>query len=240
MVKDAAGTRALTPRDVASPAWSPDGRRLAFARYTPRGEGFDSAIVVAAADGPGARAAVTQRLDDRQTALGEPTWLPDGRTLGYTRTRVEGRYLRPSVFTVAADGGASRRLIADAQSADWSPDGSSVAYSGVRDKVKDGCEADRCEYAGELYVDRIGDSAAPRRLTRSRGDDGAPEWSADGTRIAFSSDRNYPGPGNREIYSIRPDGACLTWLTNGSPASGEPAWRPSGRSPTASPAPTES
>jgi hypothetical protein len=43
--------------------------------------------------------------------------------------------------------------------------------------------------------------------------------------IAFASDRNHPDGRDQEIYSIRPDGSCLTWLTNGSPGSSEPAWR---------------
>jgi hypothetical protein len=74
------------------------------------------------------------------------------------------------------------------------------------------------------------DGTGLQRLTRNRGDDHAPSWSPDGRRIAFASDRNYPGVANHELYSIRPDGSCLTWLTNGSPASDDPAWRNAPRS----------
>jgi WD40-like Beta Propeller Repeat len=58
------------------------------------------------------------------------------------------------------------------------------------------------------------------------GDDGSPDWSPDGGRIAFSSNRNFPDGAGFEIYSIRPDSACLTWLTNGTPESTAPDWRP--------------
>src|SRR5262249_31142943 len=33
-----------------------------------------------------------------------------------------------------------------------------------------------------------------------------------------------------EVYTIAPDGSCLTWLTNGDVASGSPAWAPGGAS----------
>lgn len=72
----------------------------------------------------------------------------------------------------------------------------------------------------------------PVRLTQNRGDDASPTWSPDGRRIAFASDRNYPTGRDPEIYSIRPDGRCLTWLTNGSPGDGEPAWRNLPRAPS--------
>ena len=65
-----------------------------------------------------------------------------------------------------------------------------------------------------------------QRLTRNPGDDATPAWSPDGSRIVFSSDRNLPGADAQEVYSVAPDGSCLTWLTNGSPSSAIPAWRP--------------
>jgi len=34
------------------------------------------------------------------------------------------------------------------------------------------------------------------------------------------------GSAGREIYTVRTDGSCLTWLTNGTPASTNPAWGP--------------
>jgi hypothetical protein len=81
-----------------------------------------------------------------------------------------------------------------------------------------------CTIHAELYV-MDADGTDPVRLTRNRGDDAAPSWSPDGRRIAFASDRNYPDGLSPEIYSVRADGSCLTWLTNGSPASADPAWR---------------
>ena len=72
------------------------------------------------------------------------------------------------------------------------------------------------------------DGGHPRRLTENEGSDEDPSWSADGTRIAFQSDRNLPGSRSFEVYSIRADGGCLTWLTNGSAVSENPDWSPAG------------
>ena len=64
----------------------------------------------------------------------------------------------------------------------------------------------------------------------------ARQWSPDGTRIAFASD-NRLGSGNREIYTIHPDGTGLTRLTTVTPAicdpiadsTEDPDWSPDGQ-----------
>ena len=69
------------------------------------------------------------------------------------------------------------------------------------------------------------DGSSPTRLTN---DDAAldtqPAWSPDGTKIAFSSDRD----GNFEIYVMQPDGSNPTRLTNNLSLDGEPNWSPDG------------
>lgn len=230
LVRDASGTRALTKLSATafafSPAWSPDGSRIAFSRFIEHKQRAESSIVVAAADGSGARAVVAASVGERLATLDRPTWLPDGRTLAYIRSALDGRsYFRPSVLTVPAAGGVPTRLLRDAQSVTWSPDGSRIAFSSVRDRIRDSCGSDECSYAGELYV-AAADGGRARRLTRNRGNDDEPRWAPDGSRIVFSSDRNFPEGDSPELYSVDPAGECLTWLTNGVPGSDGPAWRP--------------
>lgn len=94
----------------------------------------------------------------------------------------------------------------------WSPDGSRIAF------VRGGAIR---------TVDAHGKNQ--RAVVKTVSASGL-SWSPDGRRLAFASPRNYPGAGSgvaNEIYSVAVKGRpCLTWLTNGSPASESPSWAP--------------
>lgn len=53
------------------------------------------------------------------------------------------------------------------------------------------------------------DGSGQTRLTRNEASDSGIAWSPDGTRIAFSSNRD----GNYEIYAMNADGSGQTRLT---------------------------
>ena len=132
------------------------------------------------------------------------------------------------IYTVRPDGSDRRVLIRDASSPSWSSDGSRMAFVSFRDRNGQTCGDDLCAYRGELYVARA-DATGQRRLTRNRGDDAEPAWSSDGSRILFSSTRNFPArEEGRELYTVTPEGGCVTWLTNGTPASAAGDWQPAG------------
>jgi Tol biopolymer transport system component len=60
----------------------------------------------------------------------------------------------------------------------------------------------------EIYV-MDADGTHPTRLTVHPGQDGAPAWSRDGTRIAF----NRQVLGHMQVYVMNPDGSAQTRLT---------------------------
>ena len=68
------------------------------------------------------------------------------------------------------------------------------------------------------------DGSNQTNLTNNSAHDGDPMWSPDGTKIAFSSDRD----GNRDIYVMNSDGSNQTNLTGNSANDDAPAWSPDG------------
>ena len=75
----------------------------------------------------------------------------------------------------------------------------------------------------EIYVMNA-DGTNPVKLTNDPGYHGAPDWSPDGTRIAFHSTRS----GNYDIYVMNADGSDVRRLTSNSVNDVCPAWSPDG------------
>ena len=207
--------------------WSPDGTTLLYSRFVTVTDSnlrteIRSHVLATGADRP----LVRQRIDLRFTSVGAPVWSPDGSAIAYTRSRLDRRAnFDEDVLTIPAGGGTARTLVRHARSIAWSSDGRRIAYSGTRDHNGQRCGSDECAWAGELYV-AAADGTGATRLTRGEGDEIAPVWSPDGSRILFTSDQNVPDGNSNEVYSIAPDGSCLTWLTNGTRGSVLPSWRP--------------
>ena len=103
--------RHRTPADHATagvcergPAWSPDGRRLAFASGAP---GRAGRIEIMRADGSRRRAVTAGARD------ATPAWSPDGTRLAFTRETTAGRQIQ----VVDADGGVPLGLTAEGDNA---------------------------------------------------------------------------------------------------------------------------
>jgi hypothetical protein len=204
-------------------AWSPDGQHLAVTRFDVRARSPGTGIDVVRRDG-GDRRVVVPRPSSRRSLVALPVWAPSGERLLYTRMRGgEGTTRPPHVRSVAVNGDDDRPFLSRASGGAFSPDGTRLAFTDhSRFTQRDGLSSD-------LGV-ASADGTSRQVLARSAAVDDEPAWSPDGSRIAFVSDRNLPSGGHThrggEIYTIAPDGSCLTWLTNGTPASASPAWEP--------------
>jgi Tol biopolymer transport system component len=104
-----------------NPAWSPDGRMIAFARQEPNGR-FQ--IYTVNADGTGLRVIGTGELSETS-----PTWSPDGSRIafiGVEQGKLDGLYV------MTADGGGLHRLTPRSLIAlqpAWSPRGDLIAFA---------------------------------------------------------------------------------------------------------------
>ena len=112
------------------------------------------------------------------------------------------------------------------QGAQLSPDGKTVAYAVSHvEKDKANKEEEEKEYVTIWLLSlETGDA---RQLTAGLACDSSPQWSPDGTRIAFRSTRG----GKPQIYLIRVDGGEAQALTSLKQGVGSgPVWSPDGKS----------
>jgi Tol biopolymer transport system component len=133
---DGSGAHALTDGTLDDdPAWSPDGRAVAFARRLPNAQQIAGSGVVAfqlmtvPVEG-GEPRPLTDNHGERDYA---PAWSPDMRQVAFAREerRPDGN-TATAVWTVRADGTGARAVVADlprVSSIQWHPDGDSLLVS---------------------------------------------------------------------------------------------------------------
>jgi Tol biopolymer transport system component len=137
------------------------------------------------------------------------------------------------VFSMRRDGTDQRRLTNDSDVEglpDWSPSGAKIAFEGESGKSFQNFEIFTMNADGSGITqltnnnDSDADGTGTTRLTNVSGLDRFPEWSPDGTHIAFDSTRD----GNFEVYVMNADGTGQTRLTSNPASDRLPAWSPTG------------
>jgi Tol biopolymer transport system component len=250
---------------ASSPAWSPDGSRIAFVLSPPElaQSSSEAGIYVMNADGTG----TTSITDGRYDA--HPTWSPDGTQIAFTRGQGS------SIMIVNVDGSNVQRIQLSAgafppyQWPAWSPDGTRIAFqasdaphvdtNSVYVADIDGSNAARLTpgeadgypawsrdgstiaYAGPdgVYLHNLA-SGSERRLTschpRDCGFDFAPAWSPDASQLIFS--RQDRAGTSIQLFAVDADGSNVRQVTSGDLWSSEASWRPMAGVPTGTPSPT--
>jgi TolB protein len=200
-----------------NPTWSPDGRTIAFDTGNRKGVN----LWTIRPDGSG--------LAEMPLGVGRfngnPAYSPDGSRVAFDWDR--GFPSRQhGIYVANSDGSGARRLTtaprtieAHDTEAQWSPDGTRIAFT-------------RVKRIGRAAVFVIGvDGSGLERLTPWKLDAASPDWSPDGGTIVFNSHFD-PGPGqSANLYSMRPDGSRRRPLTRhrrGRAHSFRPSWAPDG------------
>jgi Tol biopolymer transport system component len=179
MKRDGSGAETLFEIDgYGSGVFSPDGSQVAFTRCRDEQGTLDCEIWVANADGSNRRLLVDSRGRD-----GDVAWSPDGTRIAFTSDRDRNGQCffhdcwghNREIYVMNADGSDQRRLTdnpGDDGGPTWSPDGSRIAFAGLRD-VEGAVDAPEENY--EIYV--MGeDGSDVRQLTDNTTWDWHPDW----------------------------------------------------------------
>jgi TolB protein len=202
--------RATDTRDFEvgfeSPAWSPDGEKIAFMRTTRVDFVNSSPSSAVPATGPSGLYVMKpdgtglKKLSKEMPYAQSPLWSPEGKEIAFSGAE-EKKYI------VNADGTELRELMPNIQdhisSYSWSPNGEKIAFAAVH-------------YRGELdiyEIDAHGTGQTNLTSTKTIIED-EPSWSPDGKQIAFTRADAGDFFVDQDVYVMNADGTGRTRLAN--------------------------
>jgi Tol biopolymer transport system component len=210
-VMNADGSNLARLADGAYPAWSPDGKRLAYTKYveepnpelttanasaSPARKIDTPYIFTMNADGSGQK-----KLLDMPSS--QPVWSPDGKEIAF-----DDKYC--DIYIMDADGSGTPRKFATgpgcAWGPAWSPDGKEIAYTKGGGKAADIYVANASGEDGYEQQPCSLTAHTPRLFSGGAYD---PSWSPDGTEIAFTFQKS---GATIAAYKMDADGSGVTPL----------------------------
>lgn len=195
------------------PAWSPDGARLAFTRFS-ADSGGDIWIIDA---DPTSSKRHLRQLTNEPLMEGAPAWSPDGTQIAY----VADWQSAASIWIRAADGSGAPRHVIEGNWPSWTPDGKRLLVTlGV--DFKDTSLA---------YVSVDGGDPEPLPIQTPNASEGS--ISSQGQIGFVSSPNDYAGDAaswNEDIYTIGYDGVRGPMRITNTTENDHwpPSWSPSG------------
>ncbi|MBI4846911.1 MAG: PD40 domain-containing protein [Candidatus Omnitrophica bacterium] len=214
MNSDGSGVKRLTDDEESdlSPQWSPDGGKIVFV------SGRDGNPEIYAMDADGSN---VKRLTVYPGEDNTPSWSPDGSKIVF----ISDRDGNSEIYVMDADGSNIKRITKEKDydgEPSWSADGQKIAFVSTRKFF-------RC--CGLYTMNPQG--AKLKLITQTPHDSGTfllgPDWSQDGTRIVFNSDKNRQTENDDDIYAINSDGSNELRLTYSPSFDANPSWSSDGK-----------
>ena len=248
----------LSFKFVGDPHISPDGKVIAYVltAIDQKKNRRESSIWVVPADG----SAAPRRLSAEGFSSNTPRWSPDGRTLAILSARSSdlpaGETPKSQIYLLSIAGGgeaiALTKLKNGVQSFQWSPEGSRIVVVSTSGPMDDVATADHksdvrhythIQYKfndsgwfddkrRHLWVVSVPGGEAKQITDGQDWNDTDPQWSPDGTRIAFVSDRTgkaYDDSHNTDVWVIPAAGGTLTKISDHAFEDENPRWSPDGK-----------
>jgi TolB protein len=206
------------PADDVMPAFSPDGKTIAFASN--RAGNWD--IYTTTIDG----GSTTQITNDPDHEL-HPTWSPDGKMLAYCKFGAQSQ--RWEIWTVDLANPGVRNFLEYGVFPQWCPDPTQPKILFQRAKQRGSRDY------SVWTIDVInGQAKSPTEIVSAA--NAAlinPAWSPDGSRIVFvsvvdASASPEARPAQSDLWIVNVDGTGRTSLTNGIFANFQPVWAADG------------
>ncbi|CAM1343374.1 DUF5050 domain-containing protein [Tenacibaculum amylolyticum] len=197
----------LTDGDHGYPAWSPDGKHLAFYGYYDNKKTWS--IHTINSDGTQKKRIthVKHKLDNM------PSWSYDGKKIVFAREYWDkDKVWHSELWTMNADGTEQKQIPSiNGGGPRFLPDGRIIFHSEHKDKES------------EISIVNI-DGSNLIHLTNNEAEEWDPKISPDGKQIVFTSKRD----GNHEIYVMNIDGSNQKRLTHNTVDDYGPSWSPDG------------